>query len=756
MNDAPLASLPGPVRIAVASHSSQTTLRWLLLLSVALIIYGSLYPFDFSRPQSIDWRTFFTLPQIRFSRLDMLGNILLFVPLGLLATLRSDNFWSRAILTMAFGIALAIGLQILQTYIPLRTAALSDAFWNGLGLTLGIMGGYFARRRGAIVALNTREAAWVRFGLLAIWLSAELLPFVPTLDWQTVKEGLKPLLLSPNVVFGPMLLHAAGIVAAAEMMAGTLGIAQTRAYVATAALLIFLAKIFIVSLGLDLSALFGFLIGASSWIAFSRRALWFRRNWTFWFVFVAMTAATLLSGAADAVPGRINWVPFAAMLQGSMLDNARALAQSVFLIAALLLFGSSRDSRDWIIAATLALWLALLEGIEYFLGGHTSDITKPLLALLLVPAIRMARDEARIVPIQNAGPAQSAKDPPQIRSYRTIAAIAAVLIFGQALAFKIVLGLPQIPYNVRELFLDDGAFPRLIFFSIALLSLGAGSAWIAKRLSRSRWPVLTTPAFTLAASIMTLMLLTVSVTAESILDISGSNNLFWFVTNRDSWGSWGRELFLLIGSAAPVEFFERPVRFTALIAPLLLGIALTSIVLTPHLSLRKRSVLALSMLPWFWLSKGIAFDWSSTDNLNELIARQGVFNLGGGTYLYLLLLLICMQVVGISYVIRNRWTAWLAAPLLLLGVPIGWWLLNLGLEPYVQKYDHVFSGVQFLLGPDRIHALTRAELFMRWALLQLGMVGVLTAGYALANAFFGAYDRRRVPSRAGDVEAGHG
>ena len=733
-----------------ANHTAragfEAMLRWLLLLSAALIVYGSLYPFDFSRPQAIDWRAFFTPPQLRFSRPDMLGNVLLFVPFGLFATVSGRRFWLRAALAMIFGISLAVCLQLLQTYIPLRTPALADAAWNTIGLTLGVAAGYFVRRRGPIATLDTRGAAWVRFGFLGLWLSAELLPFVPTLDWQTLKEGLKPLLLSPRIEIGPLLLHAAGILAGAEIAAGVFGIARTRAYVVAAALLVFLAKIFVVSLGLNLSALLGFVLGAGSWIALSHRSEWFRRGWAFWFLLAAISLATLLSGSPYASAGRVNWIPFAAMLQGSMLDNSRALFQSALLIAALILVGSARDSRDWITATALALWLALLEALEYFLGGHTSDITKPLLAFLLVPVVRIARGEARPRSSDVAAAKRDEQPAASAASYRLIAAIAVAVILVQAAALKIVLALPQIPYNVRELFLDNGSLPRLVIFSVALLSVGAGSAWIARRLLKSRLPVLMTPLFVLVAGVTTLLLLKLSVTAESILDIAGSNNLYWFVTNRDSWGAWGRELFLLMGSPVPVEFFERPVRFTALIAPALLGLSVLAILATPQFAPRKRVAIVLSTLPWFWLSKGIAFDWSSTDNLNELIARNGAFGMGGGAYLYLLLLLVCAQVIGIANVIKRARLAWLALPILALGIPIGWWLLNLGLEPHVQKYEQVFSGVQFLLGPDRVHPLTRAELFMRWALLQVGLVGVLAAGYTSMSALLDIHARRRAHS----------
>jgi len=50
----------------------------------------------------------------------------------------------------------------------------------------------------------------------------------------------------------------------------------------------------------------------------------------------------------------------------------------------------------------------------------------------------------------------------------------------------------------------------------------------------------------------------------------------------------------------------------------------------------------------------------------------------------------------------------------------------------VNKYDLVFSGAQFLLGPDRRHALTEAELFARWSIVQLGGVMVAAVGARLA------------------------
>jgi hypothetical protein len=136
---------------------------------------------------------------------------------------------------------------------------------------------------------------------------------------------------------------------------------------------------------------------------------------------------------------------------------------------------------------------------------------------------------------------------------------------------------------------------------------------------------------------------------------------------------------------------------------------------------------------WLWLCKGIAFDWSSTDNLNELIARDGRYGLGGGGYLYLLVALISANVVGLARMPLRPWSIAAGAAVTVLLVPVGWWLLTHGLERAVHKYGNVFPGEQFLLGPDRRQLLSEQALFLRWSLVQLGGIAVAVTGARLAS-----------------------
>jgi hypothetical protein len=72
----------------------------------------------------------------------------------------------------------------------------------------------------------------------------------------------------------------------------------------------------------------------------------------------------------------------------------------------------------------------------------------------------------------------------------------------------------------------------------------------------------------------------------------------------------------------------------------------------------------------------------------------------------------------------------------LVALPVGWWLLNQGLEQNVQKYGLVFSGTQFLLGQDRVHQLSPLLLFLRWCATQFGAILILATGIWLAQSAY--------------------
>ena len=115
------------------------------------------------------------------------------------------------------------------------------------------------------------------------------------------------------------------------------------------------------------------------------------------------------------------------------------------------------------------------------------------------------------------------------------------------------------------------------------------------------------------------------------------------------WGDTGIWLYTLIGSQSLIAAIERVVRFTALLGPVFVWLAIFSAVyfrvtgarfVRPaariRIMLSSLIVFTLSGAIWLYAFRLIAFQYSSTDNLNELIQGNGVF-------LYLLLLLIMLK-----------------------------------------------------------------------------------------------------------------
>src|SRR5690606_18864071 len=109
----------------------------------------------------------------------------------------------------------------------------------------------------------------------------------------------------------------------------------------------------------------------------------------------------------------------------------------------------------------------------------------------------------------------------------------------------------------------------ILIFVLALLWIGLGAAWVSDKLLSSKRPYISLPGWAFLASLISIGLLSISVTQESIADIAGSNNLYWFVIHRDIWGESWRQIFEWVGPTF-VSILERPVRYTALYMPLLI------------------------------------------------------------------------------------------------------------------------------------------------------------------------------------------
>ncbi|NIB43110.1 hypothetical protein HBA55_26115 [Pseudomaricurvus alkylphenolicus] len=336
---------------------------------------------------------------------------------------------------------------------------------------------------------------------------------------------------------------------------------------------------------------------------------------------------------------------------------------------------------------------------------------------------------------------------PEMTSTAILAA--AFCLFTSGLLY-LLLNLPGVPSNVQELFRSGGNFLDLLTFSLAILWIGFGAAWAGWRSARSMYPGIVFPVLACACSIVLFTLLSFSVTEESMKDITGTQIWAENIAAAGGLGKSGEDNLKLI-----LNPIESMIRVGSLIAPLLLLISVGSAANyrrfqspRPLIKYETHSFsywvgrYCLYALPWIILSHILTYHWASTDNISGLIDDESLGGMGGILSLYLLITLLACMVFGVAYICagmdsgglgaKNRLhRAGYSALILVGGVPFTWWLLNAAMADVIYKEGYQFSGVDFLLGPDRSELVSVPELALRWSLLQFAGVLLLAFGVYL-------------------------
>lgn len=189
-----------------ATHT-RSFVPWLLFAVLALIAYGSLYPFNF-KPDAIEGGMFEALRQLSWQRAgrgDRISNVLLYLPLGFCLFLWLELRLRRVpsiVLATAIGAFVSLAIEVAQVYISPRVPSLTDLVLNASGALLGAAGGLVWQGLSSLMHLPTRTEQPARDPgarmLLALWLAWRFAPFLPQLDLAKLKAALRPL-FSPQI-----------------------------------------------------------------------------------------------------------------------------------------------------------------------------------------------------------------------------------------------------------------------------------------------------------------------------------------------------------------------------------------------------------------------------------------------------------------------------------------------------------------------------------------------------------------------------
>lgn len=681
-------------------------------------------------PKNNDWEHLWSF-QNRLEQLrDWFENFLLALPAGVLFTFCNldkargfGGFLIRAYLPI---LIVAVGMELAQWWMPARTASMWDAVSMMLGAVVGGVIGSVAYRRITIEGLSlewTGKSGVMRV-LSIIWVATAWIPTNLQLEADGIRRSLAPLYSVAEFSITTLISTSICWIAAAVLYRARTALVAAMLSVAWLGLLISPGR------ALVWDEVLGGLLALALWPAIR----YLKRPKPIVLLALAIATCLKLFGAAPTHTIAIGATEFFSdhtLVGGSWLVALVLLIQHYFaLVAFVLLFADSvsRDRFFSLVVPICGLCLLAVEIIRHILG---IGVFRPSVWVVFGTAIlvvltwyRKEQSPARTEPATR----KQFQSEQMLRkgwmanthsgfhicltllvshfrsnqeNWRKFAVRGLMAGMAIAAVLGVVLYLPQVPYNLRELFHTRFLLIGIPLFTGFLLWSAAAPNLIAR--ITLLCPVLHVfqPLLFLVFAIPSWLLIRYSVSAESLWDILGTPILGWP-------GDW--ELFFrFLAFSAP--FFVWLFAWNLFFG----GIARLSV------SFGFGNFLAALGLgsPFLLAAKWIIVDYAATDNIRELIFDTPAW--WGLCAVFGLLGVICLNGVMLAWAIGSRLsflvTAGMVTPVLWL---CAWWLLNQGLLP---------EAVEFLLKPDRNSTVTELELLVRWTISYAGAIALI----ALSN-----------------------
>jgi glycopeptide antibiotics resistance protein len=744
---------------SVEVSDNPRSLLWLAaLFYTAFVVYGSLVPLDF---HALPWdeavARFRAIPFLNLgigSRADWMANLLLFIPLAFLwmGALSAGSGPLRGAFAMVAVIpaatALSLGIEFTQLFFPQRTVSQNDIFAETLGGLIGVLVWWGTGRRFVDWLQSwqhTHSRAALAERLAWLYLAGVLVYNVLPLDltislveifhkWRDGKVNLIPFgdlpadaatalyeIATDALIWTPLaLLWRLDRTRTAWRVWGmTLGTA-----VALEILQLFVfsrvsdvTDIFTAAAGAALGSFIGGRLAAreasasqplpwAEWLPFVLSAGWMAALlFVFWFPFDFRTDGAFIKSRLDFV----HRVPFEVYYFGTEYRAfTEVLRKTLFFapLGGLLAWGVARQPWRWrsplFVLAMLVLvgMPAAIELGQVMLPQKIADTTDWLLAWLgglagYGVARRLLRAPRYAVPQRTTTKVQAAAPSPVPRARWHMP----LMLGFMSLLFWGAAHVPVMPYNVRELLRQDAVWLSALLLALTCYWLAVWPVWLARRHVSGLVRLGQLPIGLLVYGGFAFLLLRAAVPNESLYDLVGSPVLQWP-------RQWELGLRWVALAAAPGAMLYLAVQSVRRWRGRRLG-ALHFWAVVP--------VLALA----YW---GVVVQ-AATDNLIELIAMPTPLAfMALCAWLYTLFLAAALLASPVSAAQR---TARLAA--VLVSLPLAALFLHFGLAGEIEKYGQQFSAMQFLLSTDRQHYATQPVIWLRYSVLHVLVIAVLTS-----------------------------
>ncbi|MEP6716783.1 MAG: VanZ family protein [Terriglobia bacterium] len=355
---------------------------YFLLIVIALIVHGSLYPWSFhsgaggQNPLLVllnSWPTKFDSAALS----DTLTNIALYLPLGFAAFLWAARHVTRgmaAAIALGLGLALSISMELLQVYVPGRVTSLGDVASNFGGTALGLMAAMIFHKQGEAAAEFVARRFRQHFAssgtlLLICWVAYQLFPFTPQIRIGNLPFEFTLLAHPDGFLPAELWTNVAEWFAVALILQSLFGRMEIRWLVAAVVLRIALRPL-LLTRGFALDELVGVALAALLWCVLSD-------NWRLRAGMAIMASAILLR---LLTPLPFSHLPSYLGPGGVAFRRAFDYGAVVWMLCL----------QGWPLlrAGTLVVTsLVLLVGIELFLPGRRASLSVPTLALLITMAL---------------------------------------------------------------------------------------------------------------------------------------------------------------------------------------------------------------------------------------------------------------------------------------------------------------------------------------------------------------------------------
>ena len=393
-----------------AAHTSKLVL-WLTLGVVALIAYGSLYPFHF-KPEASGlgfWDALDQLSWARAGRGDRISNVLLYLPLGFSLYLSLNQRYRRrvsALLAIVLGSTLSLAMEIAQVYVSVRVPSLADLSLNAAGTVIGVAVGL---AWGTIAGwMNLAARADKPVGdpaatlLLCLWLAWRLAPFIPHFDLAKLKAALRPL-FHPQIDATSTFVYLSYWLIVSE--AATALVSKPHALEALLVLIatVLVGRLIVANQTFVADELLALVLLLPLLVLMMRLTPQPKRLLLLGMLLIAFAVDRLAPFQFAAATTLDFWPALLSLLNGMVHDTGHALASIdvVSLFGKLFLFGALvwaiRETGVSMTLAAIAMILLVLitEGLRMWLAGGSASLTDPLLAALVGAAFRYVHQQRR-------------------------------------------------------------------------------------------------------------------------------------------------------------------------------------------------------------------------------------------------------------------------------------------------------------------------------------------------------------------------